>query len=164
MRRVATALAFTILSGPALAQGAADGCTKPGVSLAREATMMAAAHVAPGAEMSRDGGKAIDLPLKSSEAANLPVPPERPAKSDTFAGSVAFAPGAAGTYRVSTTEPAWIDVVQNGRYLEPLAVDGVAACANLTKSLKVALAAGAFVLQFSASARDSLVVTVAPAE
>jgi hypothetical protein len=161
LRAAAIALGLAGFSSTVLAQTVAGDC---GI-FSREAALMSAAHaIADGAEMSRTLGSAIDVGLKASASAQLAVPPERPAKPDTSAGSVAFASGAAGRYRISVTEPAWVDVVQGGRYLPPATVGGVGDCAGLRKSLTVDLGANAFVLQFSNIASAKLVVTLVPVE
>ena len=127
--------------------------------------MISAAHVAAdGAEMARGLGSAIDVGLKPLTSVQLPVPPERQPKPVTAAGSVAFAAGSAGAYRIGVTEAAWIDVVQGGRYLPPTSVGGTGDCAGLRKSLTVDLAATPFVLQFSNVSQDKLIVTVVPVE
>ena len=163
MHRGALVVLLAALPSAALAQNASSGCDKPGAALGREAAMMGAAHATGTGEVSRTSDAAVDVPLKPFASAQLPIPPERPPQADTNAGSFAVAAGAAGPYRVSVTEPAWVDVIQGGRYLMPTAVTAVEACAGLRKSLSVDLGAGPLVLQFSNVTADRLTVTVVAA-
>src|SRR5665213_2509718 len=72
----------------------------------------------------RNVGHAIAVKLVPFSEAQLTVAPERALKSTTsFAGSVEFKQAAQpGTHVVTLSDGAWIDVVQDGHYLKPLAL------------------------------------------
>ena len=56
---------------------------------------------------------AYDLKLAPFDKAQLPTPPERmPKTSDSTAGFVTFEAPAAGSYQITLTDGAWIDIVQ----------------------------------------------------
>jgi hypothetical protein len=66
--------------------------------------------------------KALTIDLKPASDAGLPTPPERAPKEGTFAGFASFKnPPPAGSYTISLSKGAWIDVVQDGHLLKPKA-------------------------------------------
>ena len=78
-----------------------------------------------GAEVSAAAPVAFELRLKPHDAADLPKPPERaPKASSSFAGYATIRVPNAGTYKVTLSREAWIDVVAGGAYLKPAAFSG----------------------------------------
>src|SRR5579863_6872279 len=72
---------------------------------------------------------AVTLALVAPADAKLPTPPERAPKDGTFAGFTKFpSVPKAGSYTVSLSTGAWIDLVQNGHFLKPAAFSGAMDC------------------------------------
>jgi len=108
--------------------------------------------------------KAI-LALKPSTDAKLPHPPERKTKDGTFAGFLRFkSVPKAGAYTVNLSSGAWIDVVQDGEQLKPMAFSGATDCDGIRKTVKFDLSAGPFIVQISNAAENSISLAVLPAE
>jgi len=93
---------------------------------------------------------AYDLKLAPFDKAQLPTPPERmPKTSDSTAGFVTFEAPAAGSYQITLTDGAWIDIVQGGHAVKPAAFSGATDCPGVRKSIRFALAAQPFTIQIS---------------
>jgi hypothetical protein len=107
----------------------------------------------------------VTLALRTPAEAKLPSPPERKPKDGTFAGFANFqkAPKA-GTYTISLSSAAWIDVMQDGEMLKPMEFSGATDCAGIRKTMKYDLAAGPFVVQISGAPDNAIDVAVLPAE
>jgi hypothetical protein len=92
------------------------------------------------------------------------VPPERPARNPDPRGAVLhFEAGAAGTYGVALSERAWIDLVQDGKYLPPAAFVDFMDCAELHKIVAFEVGPGPFTLQLSDATAPSLAAAITPA-
>jgi hypothetical protein len=86
--------------------------------------------------------------LKPAADVTLPVQSERTAKPGTFAGFVTAAVPSAGTYQLTLSDDAWIDVSQDGRTtLKPERISGKAGCPEVRKSLRFALGAGPITIE-----------------
>jgi hypothetical protein len=96
--------------------------------------------------------------------AKLPMAPERAPKTpDTFAGYVeAAAPARSGTYKVTLSSEAWIDVVQDGHAVKSSAFSGVTGCEGIRKSVKFELAATPFIIQISGTTAHAIAIVVTP--
>jgi hypothetical protein len=94
--------------------------------------------------------------------AKLAVAPERAPKSNhSFAGSIdVAAPARRGTYKITLSLEGWIDVVQDGKRLQSIAATGATGCNGVRKSVKFALAAAPFTVQFSGVEADSVGVAI----
>lgn len=107
----------------------------------------------------------MTLALVAPADAKLPTPPERKPKDGTFAGFASFAKAPkAGTYTISLSSGAWIDVVQDGETLKPMEFSGATDCAGIRKTMKYDLAAGPFVVQVSGAAENSISLAVLPSD
>lgn len=67
-----------------------------------------------------------------------------------------------GMYQVTLSEAAWIDAVQNGEVLKPVAVTMQMDCPGLHKSVRYMIKAGPFTLQFSNASVAKLNFVVLP--
>ena len=109
------------------------------------------------AKISSGGSFAGALPVSATvnlvpfASANLPTAPERAPKSpDSFAGFVKVpAPARAGTYKITLSSEAWIDIVQADHVVKSTAFSGVLGCEGIRKSVKFDLAAQPFTIQIS---------------
>ena len=98
--------------------------------------------------------------------AGLRMAPERlPQKTPTLAGYLQFGKAdASHLYKVSLSEGAWIDLVQDGRYLKPTAFTGATDCPNVRKSVKFEIGPDPFTLQVSAAPSSSITIVITPAQ
>jgi hypothetical protein len=105
---------------------------------------------------------AVKLALEPFAAAKLPLAPERaPRRPASFAGFIRVpAPAHGGTYKVSVSSDAWIDVVQNGRLVKSRAFTGARDCEGIRKSVKFDLKAEPFVVQLSNVASSSITLAI----
>lgn len=118
-----------------------------------------------GAEISTPGPAAMTLSLRPPAEAQLPSPPERAPKEGTFAGFARFRTvPKAGVYIVSLSAAAWIDVVQDGHILKPVAFSGASDCDGVRKTMKYELTASPFVVQVSGIGAESISLAVSPPE
>jgi hypothetical protein len=150
---------------PALAQAAEpSGCDKFKWPLMHEQAALSAAstHVESGAALPFDA--AAQLRLAPFAEAKLDMPPERaPKLAPSYAGAVTLdAPAAAGTFKVSLSDEGWIDVIQDGRFVKPVAFSGATDCQSLRKSVKFPLAAKPATIQLSNVKGSEISLIVSP--
>lgn len=93
-------------------------------------------------------------------------PPARKPKVDPAYAAVLTVPplAAAGTYAVTLSQEAWIDVLQDGKEVRSSGFSGQPDCPGVRKSVKFSLAPGAATIQLSGAAQDMLKIEVLPAE
>jgi hypothetical protein len=105
---------------------------------------------------------AMTLELQPLATAGLPKAPERAPKSPTaFAGHfILAAPAKAGNYRVTISSEGWVDVLDGGAYLHPIAFTGAKDCEGARKSVKFDLPARPLALQFSGVPQNQISVIV----
>ncbi len=166
MRRASLpALALLALAGPALAQDA-DGCAKFKWPVDRERS----AFGTPGLQAVESGAPLPGImdpaivKLKPVAEAGFERPPGHQPKSGTF-GAVLKTPPIAvpGSYQVTLSDEAWIDVIQDGHEVKSTAFSGAQGCPAVRKSVRFSLAAGPATIQISGAAGDSIKVDVLPA-
>lgn len=124
------------------------------------------ATVPPAAGQSFDRGASSGFTVALAPVAGVPfdIPPERPPRNPDPRGAVLhFGAGAAGTYGVALSERAWIDVVQDGKYLAPVAFADFMDCTELHKIVAFEIGAGPFTLQFSDATAPSIAAAITPA-
>ena len=73
-------------------------------------------------------------------------------------------PPKAGSYTVSLSTGAWVDVVQDGHFLKSTGFSGATDCNGIRKTMKYDLTATPFVLQVSGAPENSLSVAILPSE
>ncbi len=153
-----------LIAAPAFAQEPV-GCDKFKWPLAHERALLASPSQLPsGAAMAQPLAAAVTVALAPLAEANLPVAPSRAPKSpDTYAGFIdAPAMAKPGTYRITLSAPAWIDVIQNGQALQSTAFSGASGCAGLAKSVKFELSAAPFTVELSGTTAHALSFVVTP--
>lgn len=145
-----------------------SGCDKFKWPIARERAALTAPERTPlvsGASVTTPLPITAILTLKPMADAGLPSPPERAAAEGTFAGYLNVKTALpAGAYSISISAGAWIDVVQEGRYLKPKAFSGATDCAGIRKTMKFDLAASPFVVQVSGMKENTIALAILPAE
>jgi hypothetical protein len=165
---------FTLLSlmvglatvGQALAQEPV-GCDKFKWPIDKERALLAAAKpAASGGEVAQPLAAAVKITLSPLADAKLPTEPSRkPKMPDSYAGFVRYAPlPKSGTYRVTLSDAAWIDVVQDGQPAKSIAFSGALACDGIRKSVKFNLAASPFVVEISGTEAHGIAIAVTPDE
>ena len=151
MRRFTLCAVLLSLALPAFAQEPV-GCDKFKWSLDNERALLSnPSAVASGTELKQALSTAVLLKLVPMGDAKLPTPPSRVAKSaDAYAGFV-HVPGVlkAGTYRVTLSAGAWVDVVQDGQTLNASEFSGATGCSGVRKSVKFVLSTSPLVLEIS---------------
>jgi hypothetical protein len=139
------------------------GCDKFKWPLDRERVLLASAKpIASAGTAAAASDTAVKLALVPFDAAKLPAPPSRaPKAKNTPAGFVTMpAPAKAGTYRVTLSAGAWIDVIQDGHEVKSTAFSGATGCEGVRKSVKFELAAKPFVIELSGAAAPEIALVV----
>jgi hypothetical protein len=107
-------------------------------------------------------GQAATVTLHQNLEIAYFVPPERPPGSATYGGLLAVTIGEAGTYQISLSSGAWIDLVRNGATTAPTAHAPGPACTGIRKTVQFSLPAGRSVIQLSGNASPTIQVMVSP--
>jgi hypothetical protein len=154
-----------LLDSGCAAAAEASGCGQFKWPIAHEQAALAAPTVgplAPGAALPADAG--ARLALVPFAEAKLALAPERPPKfSPSYAGAFSLdAPAAPAVYKVTLSAGGWIDVVQDGKFLKPMAFADAAGCAGVRKSVKFRLAAEPTTLQLTGVGGREISVIVSP--
>jgi hypothetical protein len=162
-------IVLTLLAAaPAMAAEEPSGCDKFkwNIDHARAAlTAPDRVKLNSGSELAALPATGVTLALIAPADANLPTPPERAPKDGTFAGFTKFpAVPKAGSYTVSLSTGAWIDLVQDGHFLKPTAFSGATDCDGIRKTVKFDLAASPFIVQISGTRENSISLVVQPSE
>jgi len=165
-RLIFTIAAVALLPMPASADNAR--CAALGQTLAQEQSLLAAIDAPPVVSGSTldTPGRAVRLALQPFADAPLPKEPERaPAMTGGHAGYISVGAPAPGLYRITVPVDAWIDVIENNRFVRPVASEGARGCDGLRKSLSFRLSGSAAVVQFSGVESDivAFAFTQAPA-
>ena len=161
-------IALVLICAPAFAAEEPSGCDKFKWPVDRERAALTApdrAKLASGSEQAALPSSGVTLALVAPQDAKLPSPPERAPKDGTFAGFASFrtAPKA-GLYTISLSAGAWVDVVQDGHFLKPVAFSGATDCDGIRKTMKYELSAQPFVLQISGAKENSVSIAILSAE
>jgi hypothetical protein len=155
MRRLAVSLCLSLLlMGAAQAQ---PSCPAPSSGI-----MLTSATASPELEPAR-------LMLEQAAVVSLhPVgevrfarPPDRRLDVSSYGGMLAVDVREAGTYQVSLSAGAWIDMLKDGTEVASTAHDHGAQCSNAAKMVSFALQPGRHVIQLSGNKADTIKVTVA---
>jgi hypothetical protein len=166
--RVLISFAALLLSATsALAAEEPSGCDKFKWPIERDRAALTApdrTKLASGSEQTAQPSSAITLGLVASQQAKLPSPPERAPKDGTFAGFTSIKAPKAGLYTVSLSSGAWVDLVQDGHFLKPVAFSGATDCDGIRKTMKYELSDKPFVLQISGARDNSLSISILPAQ
>lgn len=163
MRKAFVLAALLLGTAPAFAEDPV-GCDKFKwqVDLERAALSTAGQQkVASGSDVTTVA--AVSLSLKPLAEAGLPMPPERRQKDGTFAGFVTVRNLDAGTYTVSVSDYAWIDVLQNGNYIKPKDYSGATGCDGLRKTMKFQLGTAPTTVQISGTEKNTINLVILPA-
>ncbi|WP_164937459.1 hypothetical protein [Bradyrhizobium guangxiense] len=167
MRALTFVAALTISTASAFAAEEPSGCDKFKWPIERERAALTAADrvkLTTGSEQPALPSSAITLGLVAAGNAKLPTPPERTPKAGTFAGFTGIKAPKAGLYTISLSNGAWIDMVQDGHVLKPVAFSGATDCDGIRKIVKYELSGRPVVLQISGSKDDAISIAILPAQ
>lgn len=162
-------IAITLL-GTASAWAAEEpsGCDKFKWPIEKERAALTAPdriRLASGAALPAPAMTGVILALRPPADAALPTPPERAPKEGTFAGFASINNVTRpGTYTVSLSAGAWVDVIQDGHTLKPKAFSGATDCDGIRKTMKYELSDKPFTVQVSGAKDPSLSLAILPAE
>lgn len=88
-------------------------------------------------------GTPMELELSSHAAVSFVAVPQRDrSKADTYSGLAVFTPENSGIHRVSASQGAWIDAVQNGNPVPSERFEMQTGCERIFKSIAFDLKAG----------------------
>jgi hypothetical protein len=158
--RVAPMLAFTLSATPLRAEEP-SGCDKFKWPIG----LQQAALATPAKIPVSDGG-AVDLGvgarahLEPVDQVRFPLPPERAPASGSYGAVLTLPAPPAGTYTVSLSAAAWVDVIQNGERIKPAGFSGARDCPNIRKTLKFKLQPTKTTLQLSNVAAPEIAIVV----
>lgn len=163
MRLLSVALAAALVSAPALAQQpghSAPECTAMDASLPAGledwnggAPLVTASAADKAATLTLGKGYQASL-LKRDTVAFL-VEPEKPGGSVSYSGVFAFTLEESGDYTVALNTAAWIDVVEDGKAVEPLSFGRGPECTTIRKMVVYPLKAGRHVLQIAGNGTET---------
>ncbi len=156
------AVALTASIAPARAEEPI-GCDKFKWPIAREQAALATADRN---SIAQDGvlasGTAALVHLAPIENIHFAQSPQRAPAPGAYGVVLKLPAPAAGVYTVSLSAGAWIDVIQNGATVKPLAFSGAQDCPHIHKTLKYQLAPQEAVIQISNAAQPEISVVVMP--
>ena len=161
-------VALLAVANPVWAAEEPSGCDKFKWPIDHERAVLTAPDrikIDTGGDLAAMPSTGITLALVTPGDAKLPSPPERAPKDGTMAGFANFkgAPKA-GIYTISLSAGAWVDVVQDGRFVKPKAFSGATDCDGIRKTMKYELAAQPFVLQVSGAKENAISIAILPSE
>jgi hypothetical protein len=164
MRVAIVVILGCLFAEPALAQEPV-GCDKFKWPLDQERSLLTggkAATVASGSSVTSQLPVAVTVSLVPFADAKLPAAPERaPRLPTSFAGFVQVSPPAhEGTYKISLSSEAWVDVVQAGHLVKSVAFSGAMGCEGIRKSVKFDLKAEPFAVQLSNAPGNSIGIAI----
>ena len=155
-------LTALLVAAPAFAEEPV-GCDKFKWLLDHERALLATApQTLSGSEMPKPVDAAAIVTLVPFADAHLPMDPERAPKSpDSYAGFVRIPTlPKPGTYRITLSQGAWIDIIQNGQELKSITSSGATGCDGVRKSVKFELLAAPLTIQLSGTTAHAIAVAV----
>lgn len=162
--RKALVVAFVLLGSSAAFAEEPVGCDKFKWPIDQQRAALTASNITQlqtGDDLTAPPSAAI-IGLRPLGEANLPKKPERGQKPESFAGFVNVASVPAGSYTISLSDGAWIDVIQNGSYLKPKEFSGATGCVGIRKTIKFDLSAAPATIQISGITRNTIRLTIQP--
>lgn len=106
-------------------------------------------------------GKGYEATIAKRDSVAFAIAPEKPGGSVSYSGVFAFTVPEAGNYAVALSSAAWIDVVEDGKALEPLSFGHGPACTTIRKIVVYPLKPGRHLLQVAGNGGESATLLVA---
>ncbi|RTL69323.1 MAG: hypothetical protein EKK41_13945 [Hyphomicrobiales bacterium] len=118
-------------------------------------------QVAAGGSVPEIPDRAIRVTLAPANQTALIVEPRRKPAADSSSGVFAIAGiPAAGTYQVTLSQDAWIEVVQDGAALPAAEFSGVKGCAGVRKSVRFDLKGGPAHVQITGAPASQILIAI----
>lgn len=112
----------------------------------------------------RANGVAMALNLKPMANVTFALAPERkPKHAGSFGAVVVATPEKPGLHQITLSAEAWVDVVQDGRFLRSVAFSGRSGCAAMRKSVRFELQQRPATIQISGASGQRINLIVTPA-
>lgn len=105
--------------------------------------------------------QAANVTLHPVSEVRFAAPPEKRGDASSYGGMLELHVREAGTYRISLSSGAWIDVVKDGAVIASTAHGHGADCSGLRKMVSFALQPGRHVIQISGNKDDTIRVIAA---
>lgn len=108
----------------------------------------------------------VTVALGPQDRVDYPQPPVHKPKANPANGAfVAVAPLAVGgTYQVTLSEEAWVDLVQGGKIIRSSDFSGAQGCPGVRKSVKFKVDAGPLTIEISDARAERVNLDLLPAE
>lgn len=107
-------------------------------------------------------GQGTGLMLSPVDKVAFAPAPSRAPKPGTFGGVYSFNVATGSTYRIALDAGAWIDVVGNGKIIEPVAHSEGQPCSGIRKIVDFTLAPGRYTVQLSGAKAAPMRILIAP--
>jgi len=143
-------LIAAMAAAPVSAQNGAPACPALPRELAGWSAGTPLTAAAAPAELARTlikPGHRSDLVLAPSSAVTFAAMPNKPPAPTSNSGMAIFTIAEAGTYRVALGTSAWINIVQDGKFLPSTAHSHKLSCTGIRKMVDFSLTPGNYVLQ-----------------
>ncbi|MGA0533213.1 hypothetical protein [Hansschlegelia sp. KR7-227] len=156
--RAILALTLCLFAGPSPA--AEGGCESFAWPIETDAALLAAAaRVDSGAVIDVTAPTGVRVLMVDAGAAGYVIPPSKPPAPGAPGGVLRFE-ALAGVYQITVSDRVWLEVVQDGVLLEPMAHSGAPDCDGARKSMRFDLVGGPATLQFSGSPSRTVAVAI----
>ncbi len=160
-------LAFAFAGVKAAAAQDRPACEQFAWSLHREQALFGASQLktAPSGAVVESLESGIDLELLPNGTVPFVLPPARQPKTpESYGGVITIANlPKAGTWQITASGEAWIDVVQNGKAAASIAHTGKRDCEAIRKSVRFELQPGPVTLQVGDAPEKAIKLAVLPA-
>jgi hypothetical protein len=118
-----------------------------------------------GAALGSVPDKGLVMELQPHETTDYVLAPGGEPKPDSFAGLLFIKDvPQAGTYQVTLSQDAWIDLIQDGKALALAAETGNPNCSDARKSMRFRLERGALTVQVSGASATLIKLVILPVE
>ncbi len=166
------AVLLTILTGLAAVGSAAAQTTDPCASFKWPVTLEKQAFTGSQLPIIKSGAQypgllaGVTVALDPQERVAYPEPPTHKPKNTPANGAFIAGPPLAvgGTYQVTLSDEAWIDLVQNGKIIRSTAFSGAEGCPGIRKSVRFKLDPGPLVIELSDAKAERITLDMLPAE
>jgi hypothetical protein len=119
-----------------------------------------------GATIASIPAKGLVLELQPHVTVDYVLPPGKQPKTEDGWGGLLLISNVptGGSYQVTASEHAWIDLIQNGKALASMAHTGKRDCAGVRKSVRFDLEPGPLTVQVSGAETNQIKLAILPAE
>ena len=164
-----TTLAVAMLLSQGVLAAEGTGCAAFKWPVVKEQALFAdngIASAASGDALAALPDAAIQLTLVDATGVKFPVPPSGKAKDGPTKGAVLNIGSVAkkGTYQVTLSDEAWVDLIQGGEPVRSTDHSGATGCTGVRKIVRFDLIEGPLVVEISKASVAGLKLSIRPAE